>query len=193
MSSAESSLSADFAGLPGYHILSNTSDWRNSPIIRRADGSFVVAHAGYPAYHVPNNEEFASFWAQIAAYAQEHLDQVIDEPAPAGPTEDELLARAKTIKTAEFDAVDMRHRDELMELTADILATSIRPDPVSVEELSRVSGKQERFFNIRQVRADNRQRREAMLAATTVVAVEAIIPATLNTPEISGAAQGYTI
>ena len=136
----------------------------------------------------------------VASLAGTVFPSVIDQtantyvrPAPPEPTEAELLARAKTIKTAEFDAVDMRHRDELMELTADILATSISPDPVSVEELSRVSGKQERFFNIRQVRADNRQRREAMLAATTVVAVEAIIPATLNTPEISGAAQGYTI
>ena len=193
MSSAKSSLSADFAGLPGYHILSNTSDWRNSPIIRRADGSFVVAHAGYPAYHVPNNEEFASFWAQIAAYAQEHLDQVIDEPAPAGPTEDELLARAKAIKSAEFDAVDMQHRDELMELTADILAMSISPGSVNSEESVQASGKQERFFNIRQVRADNKQRKNAMLAATTVVSVEAIIPATLSAPGTSEAAQGYTI
>ncbi len=166
--------------------------WRTYPITRRADGSYVITHNGYP-YHVVDDEEMASFWSEVNVYAQEHPEQVTDEPAPPEPTEAELLARAKTIKTAEFDAVDMRHRDELMELTADILATSISPDPVSVEELSRVSGKQERFFNIRQVRADNRQRREAMLAATTVVAVEAIIPATLNTPEISGAAQGYTI
>lgn len=166
--------------------------WQTYPITRRADGSYVITHNGYP-YHVVDDEEMASFWSEVNVYAQEHPEQVTDEPAPPEPTEAELLARAKAIKSAEFDAVDMQHRDELMELTADILAMSISPGSVNSEESVQASGKQERFFNIRQVRADNRQRREAMLAATTVVAVEAIIPATLNTPEISGAAQGYTI
>ena len=34
--------------------------WKNSPITRRADGSYVIAYAGYPEYHVPNDDEFAA-------------------------------------------------------------------------------------------------------------------------------------
>lgn len=77
--------------------------WKSSDIIRRADGSYVIAYAGYPEYHVPNNDEFAPLWSEVNAYAQEHPEQVTDEPAPTQPTEAELLERAKTAKLYEIN------------------------------------------------------------------------------------------
>lgn len=77
--------------------------FRDFPITRRADGSYVITHNGYP-YHVVNDEEMASFWSEVNAYAQEHPDQTTDEPAPPQPTEAELLERAKTAKLYEINA-----------------------------------------------------------------------------------------
>lgn len=76
------------------------TSWQDSSIIRRADGSYVITHNGYP-YHVVNDEEVASFWAEVDAWAQAHPDQVADEPVP---TEEELLEQAKTKKIAVIDA-----------------------------------------------------------------------------------------
>ena len=78
--------------------------WQNSPIIRRADGSYVIAYAGWPEYHVPNIGEWAALWAEVDAYAQAHPEQVTEEPAPPVPTEEELLEQAKTKKIALIDA-----------------------------------------------------------------------------------------
>lgn len=77
--------------------------FRDFPITRRADGSYVITHNGYP-YHVVNDEEMASFWSEVNAYAQEHPEQVTDEPAPPQPTEAELLERAKISKLSELEA-----------------------------------------------------------------------------------------
>lgn len=77
--------------------------FRDFPIIRRANGSYVITHNGYP-YHVVNDEEMASFWVEVDAYAQAHPEQVTDEPAPPVPTEEELLEQAKTKKIALIDA-----------------------------------------------------------------------------------------
>ena len=77
--------------------------FRDFPIIRRANGSYVITHNGYP-YHVVNDEEMASFWAEVDAWAQAHPEQVTDEPAPPVPTEEELLEQAKTKKIAVIDA-----------------------------------------------------------------------------------------
>ncbi|MBS1331629.1 MAG: hypothetical protein HP053_00245, partial [Christensenellaceae bacterium] len=76
--------------------------WQSSTIIRCADGSYRINHMGYPDYHVPNTDRWAPLWAEVDTYAQAHPDQVTDEPAPPVPTEEELLARAKTLKTSEF-------------------------------------------------------------------------------------------
>ena len=78
--------------------------WQNSPIIRRADGSYVIAYAGWPEYHVPNIGEWAALWAEVDAWAQAHPEQLTDEPAPPVPTEEELLEQAKTKKIAVIDA-----------------------------------------------------------------------------------------
>lgn len=79
--------------------------WQNSPIIRRADGSYVIAYAVYPEYHVPNNDEFAALWAEVDSWAQAHPEQVTDEPAPLQPTEVELLERAKISKLSKLEIV----------------------------------------------------------------------------------------
>lgn len=79
------------------------TSWQDSSIIRRADGSYVITHNGYP-YHVVNDEEVASFWAEVDAWAQAHPEQVTEEPAPPVPTEEELLEQAKTKKIAVIDA-----------------------------------------------------------------------------------------
>ena len=79
------------------------TSWQDSSIIRRADGSYVITHNGYP-YHVVNDEDMASFWAEVDAYAKAHLEQVTEEPAPPVPTEEELLEQAKTKKIAVIDA-----------------------------------------------------------------------------------------
>lgn len=97
--------------------------WKDSPIIHRADGSYVIAHVGYPEYHVPNNDEFIFLWAEIDAYAREHPEQVTDEPAPPQPTEAELLERAKISKLSELEAAQKNiaacaHEANLAENTA---------------------------------------------------------------------------
>lgn len=167
------------------------NDWKNSPIFCRADGSFLIDYSGYSEYHVPNNEEFAALWAEVRAYAQAHPDQVTHLPADPEPTEEELLAHAKVIKGLEFQVIDAKYRDELVELSIDLLAASISPQTISAEDTG-IQEKQERFFKLRQVRVDNKQREDAMLAATTVASVEAIIPITLDEPD-TPVVQGYTI
>lgn len=77
--------------------------WQKSPIIRRVDGSYVIVYAGYPEYHVPNNDEFAPLWSEVDAWAQAHPEQVTDEPAPPQPMEEELLEQAKAMKTSELE------------------------------------------------------------------------------------------
>ena len=81
------------------------NSWKTSPVIRRVDGSYVIAYAGYPEYHVPNKDEFTVLWAEIDAYAREHPEQVTDEPAPPQPTERELLERAKILKLSDLEIV----------------------------------------------------------------------------------------
>ena len=68
----------------------NTDD----TIIHRPDDSYVVTYNGLP-YHVPNEGEFAGLYAEVAAYAQEHPEQVEQEEAPLPPTQAEQLAQAK--------------------------------------------------------------------------------------------------
>ena len=83
--------------------------WQNSPIIRRADGSYVIAYAGWPEYHVPNIGEWAALWAEVDAWAQAHPEQVTDEPEPPVPTEEELLEQAKTSLHFSYDSFDQQN------------------------------------------------------------------------------------
>ena len=80
------------------------SSWKDSAVIRRADGSYVIAYMGHPEYHVPNRDEYAALWKEVDTYARDHPEQVTDEPAPPVPTEEELLERAKTTKLYEINA-----------------------------------------------------------------------------------------
>ena len=134
--------------------------WQNSPIIRRADGSYVVAYAGYPEYHVPNNDECAPLWAEVDAWAQAHPELLTDEPAPPAPTAAELLEQAKALKTADFDRV-----------MADIDRRLIRP---------LANGETDIVAGINSIQARNRERRAQVVAAETVEAVEAIEPVSLT-------------
>ena len=106
--------------------------FRDFPIIRRANGSYVITYNGYP-YHVVNDEEMASFWAEIDAYAQAHPEQVTDEPAPPVPTEEELLARAKTLKTSEFDRAMADIDAKLARSTSDIVAAMLTTATLAAE------------------------------------------------------------
>ena len=68
-------------------------------IIKRKDGSFVVEKNGNP-YHVPNSGVWAEEWKKIAAYVNEHPEEVMEEPAPPEPTIEEI----KAAKLAEINS-----------------------------------------------------------------------------------------
>ena len=161
--------------------------WQNSPIIRRADGSYVIAYAGYPEYHVPNNDEFAAIWAEVDTWAQEHPEQVTDEPAPPVPTEEELLARAKTLKTSEFDRAMADIDAELIRSTTDIVAAMLTPATLAADDdaanaLSADDLEQSKavFTMLRAIQAQNRALREQVQTAQSVEEVQAIEPVTAD-------------
>ena len=168
--------------------------WQNSPIIRRADGSYVIAYAGYPEYHVPNNDEFAAIWAEVDTWAQEHPEQVTDEPAPHVPTEEELLARAKTLKTAQFDLAMAAIDAELIRSTTDLVAAMLTPatlaaDNDAVSALSADGLEQSRnvFATLRAIQAQNRALREQVRTAQSVEEVQAVEPVTVDRAALGGA------
>ena len=155
--------------------------FRDFPIIRRANGSYVITYNGYP-YHVVNDEEMASFWAEIDTYAQAHPEQVTEEPAPPVPTEEELLARAKAIKTAELDRAMADIDAELIRSTTDIVAAMLTPATLAAETdaalLSADDLEQSRnvFATLRAIQAQNRALREQVLTAQSVEEVQAVEP-----------------
>lgn len=156
--------------------------FRDFPIIRRANGSYVITYNGYP-YHVVNDEEMASFWAEIDAYAQAHPEQVTDEPAPPVPTEEELLARAKTLKTSEFDRAMADIDAKLARSTSDIVAAMLTPatlaadnDAVSALNADELEKSKVIFVTLRQVQAQNRALREQVQTAQSVEEVQAVEP-----------------
>ena len=168
--------------------------WQNAPIIRRADGSYVIAYAGYPEYHVPNNDEFAPLWAEVDTYAQAHPDQVTDEPAPPVPTEEELLARAKTLKTAEFDRAMADIDAELIRSTTDIVAAMLTPttlaadnDAVSALSADDLEQSKAVFTKLRTIQAQNRALRKQVQTAETVEEVQAVEPVTVDRAALTGA------
>lgn len=155
------------------------TSWKDFPITRRADGSYVIAYAGFPEYHVPNNEEFAALWAQVNSWANEHPEQVTDEPAPPEPTDEELLERAKSLKAAEFDEIMAETDARLARPTADLLAALIDPAPLADDDSSAAADLEESrriFAALRALQAENRERRTQALSATSVAAVQAITP-----------------
>lgn len=168
--------------------------WQNAPIIRRADGSYVIAYAGYPEYHVPNNDEFAALWAEVDTWAQEHPEQVTDEPAPPVPTEEELLARAKTLKTSEFDRAMADIDAELIRSTTDIVAAMLTPATLAADDdaasaLSADDLEQSKavFTMLRAIQAQNRALRKQVQTAETVEEVQAVEPVTVDRAALGGA------
>ena len=75
---------------------------KEGKIILRQDASYVVEYNGLP-YHVPNEGTFTELYADVAAYAQEHPEQVEQEAAPAPPTEEEQLAQARSTARLRID------------------------------------------------------------------------------------------
>lgn len=157
--------------------------WQNSPIIRRADGSYVIAYAGYPEYHVPNNDDCAPLWAEVDAWAQAHPEQLTDEPAPPVPTEEELLARAKTLKTAQFDRAMAAIDAELIRSTTDLMAAMLTPatlaadnDAVSALSADDLEQSKAVFTKLRTIQAQNRALRAQVQTAQSVEEVQAVEP-----------------
>lgn len=72
-----------------------------SVIYRRPDGSYVV-NGGL--YHVPNYGEWKDAWQHIDSYVKEHPEVVIEEPAPAEPTLDELKSAKLSEINSEYDS-----------------------------------------------------------------------------------------
>ena len=160
--------------------------WQSFPITRRADGSDVITNNGLP-YHVPNSDGFTALWAEVDTYAQAHPEQVTDEPAPPVPTEEELLARAKTLKTSEFDRAMADIDAELIRSTTDLVAAMLTPatlaadnDAVSALNADELEKSKVIFVTLRQVQARNRALRAQAQAAETVEEVRGIEPVTLD-------------
>lgn len=156
--------------------------WQTCPISRRADGSYVITHNGYP-YHVVNDEEMASSWAEINAYAREHPDQVTDEPAPPEPTEAELLEIAKASKLAELNRVMDDTDKKLVRSTSDLVSALLAPDALTVHLTGAKATNSEQlqqsmciFARLRSVQEWNRQLRTSVEIARTVEDVQAIEP-----------------
>lgn len=156
--------------------------WQSSQIIRRYDGSYRINYMGYPDYHVPPTDRWAALWSEVNAYAQEHPEQVTDEPAPPVPTEEELLARAKTLKTAEFDRAMADIDAELIRSTTDIVAAMLTPATLAAEADAALLSTDELekskviFVTLRQVQAQNRALREQVQTAQSVEEVQAVEP-----------------
>ena len=155
--------------------------WKDCPITRRTDKSYVITRNGLP-YHVPDFGEWRALWAEVDAWAQAHPEQVTEEPAPPVPTEEELLARAKAIKTAEFDRAMADIDAELIRSTTDIVAAMLTPATLAAETdaalLSADDLEQSRnvFATLRAIQAQNRALREQVLTAQSVEEVQAVEP-----------------
>ena len=152
--------------------------WQSFPITRRADGSYVITNNGLP-YHVPNSDGFTALWAEVDAWAQAHPDQITDEPAP---TEAELLARAKTLKTSEFDRAMADIDAKLARSTSDIVAAMLTPATLAAETDAALLSADELeksktiFVTLRSIQKRNRILRKQVTAAENIEEVQGIEP-----------------
>lgn len=170
-------------------------DWQSFPVTRRADGSYVIVYNGLP-YHVPDSGKWRDLWAEVDAWAQAHPEQVTEEPAPPVPTEEELLARAKAIKTTELDRAMADIDAELIRSTTDIVAAMLTPatpaadnDAVSALSADELEKSKVIFVTLRQVQAQNRALREQVQTAQSVEEVQAVEPVI---PDMAALAAGIT-
>ena len=167
--------------------------WQSFPITRRADGSYVITNNGLP-YHVPNSDGFTALWAEVDTYAQAHPEQVTEEPAPPVPTEEELLARAKTLKTAQFDLAMAAIDAELIRSTTDLVAAMLTPttlaadnDAVSALSADDLEQSKAVFTKLRTIQAQNRALRAQVQTAQSMEEVQAIEPVTVDRAALGGA------
>lgn len=157
------------------------NDWQSFPVTRRADGSYVITNNGLP-YHVPNSDGFTALWAEVDTYAQAHPEQVTDEPAPPVPTEEELLARAKTLKTSEFDRAMADIDAKLARSTSDIVAAMLTPATLAAETDAALLSADELeksktiFVTLRSIQKRNRILRKQVTAAENIEEVQGIEP-----------------
>ena len=155
--------------------------WQSFPITRRADGSYVITNNGLP-YHVPNSDGFTALWAEVDTYAQAHPEQVTAEPAPPVPTEEELLARAKTLKTSEFDRAMADIDAKLDRSTSDIVAAMLTPATLAAETDAALLSADELeksktiFVTLRSIQKRNRILRKQVTAAENIEEVQGIEP-----------------
>ena len=153
--------------------------WKDCPITRRTDKSYVITRNGLP-YHVPDSGKWRDLWAEVDAWAQAHPEQVTEEPAPPVPTEEELLARAKAIKTAELDRAMADIDAELIRSTTDIVAAMLTPATLAADDDTVSAEEREKskviFVTLRQVQAQNRALRAQVQTAATVEEVQAVEP-----------------
>ena len=164
--------------------------WQSFPITRRADGSYVITNNGLP-YHVPNSDGFTALWAEVDAWAQAHPDQITDEPAP---TEAELLARAKTLKTAQFDLAMAAIDAELIRSTTDLVAAMLTPttlaadnDAVSALSADDLEQSKAVFTKLRTIQAQNRALRAQVQTAQSMEEVQAVESVTVDRATLTGA------
>ena len=159
----------------------DTDTWKSSPIIRRLDGSWEIVYDGLP-YHVPDKPGFEALYTKVTEYAGAHPEQVMDEPAPPAPTEEELLVRARMLKMAEFDQAMADIDAKLSRSTTDIVAAMLTPVTLTVETDAALLSADEQekskviFATLRQVQEQNRALREQVQTAKTVEEVQAVEP-----------------
>ena len=169
------------------------NNWKNFNIVRRADGSYVIVKNNLP-YHAPNMGVWKPLWEEVDAYAQEHPEQVTEEPAPIAPTEEELLTQAKERKTAELDRAMADIDAELIRSTTDIVAAMLTPATLTADDdaasaLSTDDLEQSKavFTKLRTIQAQNRALRAQVRTAETVEEVQAVEPVTVDRAALTGA------
>lgn len=167
-------------------VFVSDGDWTTKPIKRRHDGSYEIVYNSMP-FHVPVEEAWQQIFRIVDDYATEHPDQVTDEPAPPVPSEAELLARARTVKTAEFDRAMADIDAELIRSTTDLVAAMLTPATLAADDDGTISLSDDElersktvFAKLRGIQLHNRALRAQVQAAATVEDVQAIEPFTVD-------------
>ena len=149
------------------------TDWIDNEVVFRKDiNCYIIQYNGLPYCVNPSMEMFT----KISAWASAHPDKVKMEEIP-GPTETELLAEAKTVKTAEFDRAMADIDAELIRSTSDLVAAMLSPATLTADEDGTSAIHAEAIEKSKLIlQAQNRALRGQMEAAQTVEAVQAIEP-----------------
>lgn len=151
--------------------------WKSTVIIRCSDGSYRINYMGYPDYHVPNTDRWATLWAEIDAYAREHPEQVTDEPAPPQPTERELLEIARNNKLVDFDTAMSNIDNALIRSTTDLMSVMLTPSVIEADiDIDTATKSKDVFVKLRDIQSQNRVFRSTVVNATTIDEINSINP-----------------